>query len=228
MTYAEYIAYHRQGDAGVEERMIASLCRHFALNEWDAFRLIYFYTMTYHIPSALAMLLEGERDIKKLHFRTDRRYVRCNGAFPRLLNELNQDKFKRLLGCKTTTEAYKEVRSWFFFGRYAAYLFLEVFINTFAVGKLWIDDLVPDWEPDENYTKGAASIVGSNDPAALTLFLARARNDAADNVFAIETSLCAVEKFRKGTRWNGYYTERMLQEASESPKYGSLIYSLAR
>lgn len=228
MTYAEYIAYHRQGDAGVEERMIASLCRHFALNEWDAFRLIYFYTMTYHIPSALAMLLDGERDIKKLHFRTDRRYVRCNGAYERLLKELNQDKFRRLCECKTTTEAYKEVRSWFFFGRYAAYLFLEVFINTFAVGKLWIDDLVPDWEPDENYTKGAASIVGSNDPAALTLFLARARNDAADNVFAIETSLCAVEKFRKGTRWNGYYTERMLQEASESPKYGSLIYSLAR
>ena len=228
MTYAEYIAYHRQGDAGVEERMIASLCRHFALNEWDAFRLIYFYTMTYHIPSALDMLLKGERDKKKLHFRTDRRYVRCNGAYERLLKELNRDKFRRLCECKTTTEAYKEVRSWFFFGRYAAYLFLEVFINTFAVGKLWIDDLVPDWEPDENYTKGAASIVGSNDPAALTLFLARARNDAADNVFAIETSLCAVEKFRKGTRWNGYYTERMLQEASESPKYGSLIYSLAR
>ena len=228
MTYAEYIAYHRQGDAGVEERMIASLCRHFALNEWDAFRLIYFYTMTYHIPSALAMLLEGERDIKKLHFRTDRRYVRCNGAFPRLINELNQDKFKRLLACKTTTEAYKEVRSWFFFGRYAAYLFLEVFINVFPAGKLWTDDLVPDWEPDENYTKGAVSIIQSNEKTALNNFLNAARKDARDNVFAIETSLCAVEKFRKGTRWNGYYTERMLQEASESPKYGSLIYSLAR
>jgi hypothetical protein len=30
MTYEEYIRYHRRGDAGVEERMIASLCR--ALN----------------------------------------------------------------------------------------------------------------------------------------------------------------------------------------------------
>ena len=227
MTYAEYIAYHKQGDAGVEERMIASLCRHFGLNEWDAFRLFYFYSMTYPLPSALDMLLRGERNMKKLHFRTDRRYVRCNGAYERLLKELNRDKFRRLCECKTTTEAYKEVRSWFFFGRYAAYLFLEVFINTFAVGKLWIDDLVPDWEPDENYTKGAASIVGSNDPAALTLFLARARNDAADNVFAIETSLCAVEKFRKGTRWNGYYTERMLQEASES-RYATIIYQLAQ
>ena len=97
MTYQDYIAYHRQGDAGVEERMIASLCRHYALSAWDSFRLIYYYTMTYHIPSALAMLLEGERDIKKLHFRTDRRYVRCNGAYPRLLSELKQEKQERLL-----------------------------------------------------------------------------------------------------------------------------------
>lgn len=227
MTYQEYIQYHLQGDAGVEERMIASLCRHFALNEWDAFRLIYFYTMTYHIPSALDMLLKGERDKKKLHFRTDRRYVRCNGAYERLLIELNQDKFRRLCECKTTTEAYKEVRSWFFFGRYAAYLFLEVFIHVFAVGKLWIDDLVPDWEPDENYTKGAISVAEGNDNASLNTFLNRARKDTGDNVFSIETSLCAIEKFRKGTRWNGYYTERMLQEASES-RYASIIYQLAQ
>ncbi len=96
MTYAEYIAYHKQGDAGVEERMIASLCSYFNLNNWDAFRLIYYYTMTYHIPSALAMLLDGERNMKNLHFRTDRRYVRCNGAFPRLLSELTTCKAARL------------------------------------------------------------------------------------------------------------------------------------
>ena len=95
MTYAEYIEYHLQGDAGVEERMIASLAKHYALSDWDAFRLIYFYTMTYHIPSALAML-EGERNIKHLKFRTDRRYVRCNGAYDRLLAELNEDKLARL------------------------------------------------------------------------------------------------------------------------------------
>lgn len=35
MTYADYIAYHKQGDAGVEERMIASLCSYYHLSEWD-------------------------------------------------------------------------------------------------------------------------------------------------------------------------------------------------
>ena len=225
MTYEAYIAYHLQGDAGVEERMIASLSRHFAVSPYDTFRLIYYYTMTYHIPSALDMLLEGERDIKRLQFRTDRRYVRCNGAFPRLLQELTRDKFDRLRRLRTTSEAYKEVRSWYFFGRYAAYLFLEVWANAFHPD--WRDDLYPDWEPDENYTIGAVSIAGSNAKPVLDKFLDRARSDTRDNVFAIETSLCAVAKFIKGTRWNGYYTERMLSDALNT-RWQTLIYQLTR
>lgn len=224
MTYDEYIAYHNQGDAGAEERMIASLCRHFALSGWDAFRLIYFYTMTYHIPSALSMLIDGERNMKRLKFRTDRRYVRCNGAYSRLLQELTQDKYDRLLVVKTTQEAYNEVRGWFFFGRYAAYLFLEVYCNVFRPN--WEDNITYGWEPVENYTKGAVSIVRSNKRVVLDKFLNQARKDTRDNAFAIETSLCAVAKFDKGTRWNGFYTERMLKEAKDS-KYTNIIYQLA-
>lgn len=224
MTYDQYIAYHKRGDAGVEERMIAALSRHFRLSGWDAFRLIYFYTMTYHIPSALDML-NGERDIKRLKFRTDRRYVRCNGAFPRLLEELTPEKYEAVSACRTTSEAYKVVRGWYFFGRYAAYLFLEVWANVFSPG--WVDDLYPDWEADENYTKGALSLTRNGAKAALDNFLDRARIDAKDNVFAIETSLCAIAKFAKGTRWDGYYTERMLADA-EGTRWKNLIYSLAK
>lgn len=225
MTYDEYIAYHRQGDAGVEERMIASLCRHFALSEWDSFRLIYYYAMTYHIPSALAMLLDGERGMKQLKFRTDRRYVRCNGAYPRLLNELTKDKYERLRAVSTTQEAYNEVRKWFFFGRYAAYLFLEVYCNVFH--PQWTDDVKYGWEPDENYTIGAISVTKSKEKSVLDKFLERAKEDAGDNAFAIETSLCAVAKFNKGTRWNGYYTERMLDDA-KGTKYEGVIYQLVQ
>lgn len=223
MTYEEYIQYHIRGDAGVEERMIASLCHHFALSGWDSFRLIYFYTMTYHIPSALKMLKDGERNMACLHFRTDRRYVRCHGAFFRLLKELTYDKYERLQAVRTTQEAYNEVRKWFYFGRYAAYLFLEVYCNAFQ--PKWSDDITYKWEADENYTKGAISIIKSNDKKALDNFLTQAKIDTKDNAFAIETSLCAVEKFNKGTRWDGYYTERMLNEA-KGTKYQSLIFSL--
>lgn len=224
MNYAEYIAYHKQGDAGVEERMIASLCRHFELSGWDAFRLIYFYTMTYHIPSALDMLIDGQREMKELHFRTDRRYVRCNGAYPRLLEELSHDKYESLLKVKTTQEAYDIVRRWYFFGRYAAFLFLEVYMNVFT--PQWEDNVRYGWEEGENYTLGAISVTRSNERATLDKFLSQAKIDTRDNAFAIETSLCAVAKMDKGTRWNGYYTERMLEEA-KGTKYESLIYQLA-
>jgi hypothetical protein len=223
MNYEEYIAYHRQGDAGVEERMIASLCKHYRLDGWDSFRLIYFYTMTYHIPSALAMLLEGERDMKRLKFRTDRRYVRCNGAYDRLLEELKRDKYEKLLAVSTTQDAYDEVSKWFFFGRYAAFLFLEVYMNVFSPS--WIDNVAYGWEPDENYTKGAVHILGTDDREKLDKFLKDSIRDTGENAFSIETSLCSVAKFVKGTRWNGYYTERMLEDA-RGTKYEGIINKL--
>lgn len=169
-------------------------------------------------------MLHGERDMRKLKFRTDRRYVRCHGAYGRMLKELTQDKLAALLKVRSTSEAYQLVSSWYYFGRYAAYLFLEVWMNVCSPG--WKDDLKPGWEPGENYTRGAQILAGSNDPAALDAFLDRVRKDTGDNVFAIETSLCAVSKFEKGTRYDGYYTERMLSDASGT-RWEALIYKLA-
>ena len=223
MNYGEYIAYHRRGDAGVEERMIASLAKRLRLSKWDCFRLIYFYTMTYHIPSALRLLLNYENTKQSdLKFRTDRRYVRCNGAYDRLLRELDPRMLSSLENCKTTQEAYDTVRKWYYFGRYAAFLFLEVYCNCFRPD--WQDNVRFGWEADENYTIGAVHIVRTSDRTTLDKFLEMAKRDTADNAFAIETSLCAVAKFIKGTRWDGYYTERMLEEAGKSPEYGNLIY----
>lgn len=224
MNYSEYIAYHRRGDAGVEERMIASLAKRLCLSSRDTFRLIYFYTMTYHIPSALRLLLKPATTRQQdLVFRTDRRYVRCNGAYDRLLKELNPDMLVSLQHCKTTKEAYNTVRKWFFFGRYAAFLLLEVYCNCFRPD--WHDNLRFKWEADENYTKGAVHIIGTSDRNALDAFLEQAKIDTEDNCFAIETSLCSVAKFVKGTRWDGFYTERMLQEADKSPDYRQIIYA---
>lgn len=223
MNYHEYIEYHSRGDAGAEERMIASLSSCLSLDNWSKFKLIYYYSMTYHIPSALKLLFEGSVVNKsELTFRTDRRYVRCNGAYEKLLLFLEKSKMNVLTNCKTTKEAYEIVKSWFFFGRYATFLFLEVYINCFQ--PKWEDNLKFDWDPKENYTKGAISIIGSNNKSELDNFLEKAKLDTKDNSFAIETSLCAVAKFEKGTRWDGFYTERMLEDASKSKDYCDLIF----
>jgi hypothetical protein len=222
MTYEQYIEYHRRGDAGVEERAIATICRRLRLSSWDSFRLIYYYATTYHIPSALAVLNNPKIDYRELEFRTDRRYVRANGAYGRMMRELTRDKEAVVVRQAPTTEAFGVVNEWFYFGRYAAFLFLEVYINVFHPN--WVDDLKFTWARGENYVKGAVAITGTRVTALLDEFLERVKVDTGDNCFAIETSLCAVEKIRKGTRWQGYYTERLIKEAQAS-KYGKLIMS---
>lgn len=223
MTYDEYIAYHLGGDAGVEERMIASLANYFKLSRWDSFRLAYYYTTTYHIPSALKLLRNHNTPKVELKFRTDRRYVRIGDTFTRLQTQLSPKLLEQLDKATTTTEQYNIVSSWYFFGRYAAFLFLEVWAQ--LSGKQIDDDLVLKFEPEENYTKGAQIVAQTQDKTVLTAFIERAKHDTKDNVFSLETSLCAVAKLKKGTRWNGYYTERLLKDIAGS-EWENLIIAL--
>ena len=224
MLYDEksFIDYHLRGDAGVECVLNAKICKALGLSDYDKFRYMYFYSMTYNVDSALDML-KGEREIKRLKFRTDRRYVRCNGAYPKLLAGLNEGKLQELRNCKSTQQLYDSCRRWFFFGRYAAFLILENYMETFKpqVEK----NLKMGWEPDENYTKGAELVTGTDDRRELDRFLARCIRATGSNEFSLETSLCAVEKIRKGTRWDGYYTERLIDEMKES-KYKTFVMGL--
>lgn len=221
MTYEEYIRYHLGGDAGVEERMIASLSAYYKLSRWDSFRLAYYYTTTYHIPSALKLLRNHNTPKSELKFRTDRRYVRIGDNFSRIMAQLSPKLLERLDQATTTTEQYDIVSSWYFFGRYAAFLFLEVWAK--LSGKQIEDDLALKFEPEENYTKGAEIIAQTQDKAALTAFIESAKRDTNDNVFSLETSLCAVAKLKKGTRWNGYYTERLLSDIAGSEWEGIIL-----
>lgn len=224
MTYDEYIAYHLGGDAGVEERMIASLASYFKLSRWDSFRLAYYYTTTYNIPSALKLLRNHNTPKVELKFRTDRRYVRIGDTFTRLQAQLSPKLLEQLDKATTTTEQYNIVSSWYFFGRYAAFLFLEVWAQ--LSGKQITDDLVLKFEPEENYTKGAQIVAQTQDKTVLTAFVERAKHDTKDNVFSLETSLCAVAKLKKGTRWNGYYTERLLKDIAGSEWENLILYLL--
>lgn len=173
MTYEEYIRYHLGGDAGVEERMIASLSAHFGLSRWDSFRLAYYYTTTYHIPSALKLLRNHSTPKSELKFRTDRRYVRIGDNFNRIMAQLSPKLLEQLDKATTTTEQYDIVSSWYFFGRYAAFLFLEVWAK--LSGKQIKDDLALKFEPEENYTRGAEIIAQTQDKAALSAFIERAK-----------------------------------------------------
>lgn len=223
MEYAEYIKYHIGGDAGVEERMIASIAAYFKLSRWNSFRLIYYYAITYHIPSALKLLRNHKTPKGELKFRTDRRYVRIGDTFDRIMGNLSPEMLEQLDKAETTTEQYKVVASWYYFGRYAAFLFLEVWAK--VCGRQILDDFTMKFEPDENYTKGAEIVAGTQKREKLTQFIEKAKQDTNDNVFSLETSLCAVAKMEKGTRWNGFYTERLLNDI-KGCEWENLVISL--
>jgi hypothetical protein len=224
MTYDEYIRYHLGGDAGVEERMIASLSAHFGLSRWDSFRLAYYYTTTYHIPSALKLLRDHNTPKSELKFRTDRRWLRIGDRYDRVMAQLSPKLLEQLDQATTTAEQYDIVSGWYYFSRYASFLFLEVWAK--LSGKQITDNLALKFEPEENYTKGAEIIAQTQDKAALTAFIERAKTDTCDNVFSLETSLCAVAKLKKGTRWNGYYTERLLSDIAGSEWENLILYLL--
>ena len=216
MDYNWYIAYHLRGDASVEERFAARYVKEFHISDWDAFRFLYYYSLTYNLPSAIRLLDNPRTPKTALAFRTDRRYVGICGRFEKCMAALNKSMFSDVIACKTTHQQYQVVSKWYYFGRYAAYLFLECFYN------LWpcpVDDLRMKYDPKENYTKGAIISGRVHDQPTLDAFVDRAKADTHDNVYSIETSLCAVEKIKKGTRWDGFYTERLINElvASKLP-----------
>lgn len=209
MTYDQYIAYHLRGDASVEERFAARYIREKSLSQWDAFRFLYYYALTYSLPSAIRLLGNPSTPKFSLAFRTDRRYVGICGRFEKCMAALNPGMMERLIACTTTSAQYRLVSSWYYFGRYAAYLFLECYNN---LRPCPVDDIRMKYDPKENYTKGAIIVSGCKDQLALDAFIDRAKRDTQDNVFSLETSLCAVEKIKKGTRWDGFYTERLINE----------------
>lgn len=224
MTFEEFINYHN-GDGHPEESMVAKLCRHFKLSKYDCFRVVYYYSMCYNLVDPWKMLV-AKKPIPKddIDFVTDRRYVRMLDNYERLLKQLSPGLMERLVACKTTSRQYEEVRSWFFFGRYATYLFLECWNYLYPEDAA--DDFLPGWERDELYTKGAVALSGGRyDKARLDEFMRQAKAATGDTAFSIETSLCGYAKILKGTRYNGYYTDRMLSYTSGT-KIGEIVLKL--
>ncbi len=219
-----FVAYHKQGDAGVEGRVLAAISARLGLRPHQRFELVWCYQATYHIPSALRLYHDRNIPISKLTFRTDRRYMRCNGAFAKNMAAMTVTAYEQLIQCRTTTEAFRLMCGFPSVGRYAASMFLECFWSTNRPE--WDDDFTYEWEPDENYTKGALLLMKKPDRDKLDNLFNRLKAATSDTGFARETSLCALEKMRKGTRWNGFYTERCISDALGTEYQGLILGSL--
>lgn len=176
---------------------------------------------------------------RKLIFQSDRKYVRMLDNFrsmlatwANLLDKHGADFDGRFINRNTidTKAAILEIERWFFFRRFSAYLFIETYCDILGLEGSRAEGL--DYEGDAmTFAGGLFYCFGMDNEAQYVqahhklptdqqtfealLFELQEQVKAAggdDNVTKLETSLCAYEKFFKGTRYNGFYADRMLGE----------------
>lgn len=175
----------------------------------------------------------------KLMFQSDRKYVRMLDRFRGLLatwfflldnhGQTFDDKFIKQ-NVISTKSALSVAEKWYYFSRFSAYLFLETYCDikglesarangmsyegdnmTFAGGLFYVYNL----DADAEYVQRNHRLPIDPDTfEAMVQDLQEKTKEygADDSLVKLETSLCAYEKFFKGTRYNGYYADRMLEE----------------
>ena len=252
---SEFVRYHICGDGECNGILLKAWADARALGEAERFDLAFFYATVYNIPSAIFMLGERGRIVadpdawcaankKRLIFQSDRRYMRCNGALERTLEQFSC----RLAGGEAfigktvhggeidTSRAISLCQEWPNYGRFGAYLFTETL--TYLLGLRSANRPAFDFANGATATSGVMNVFGLDAEAdefdrrkripedvsleqldAFLATIAEAVEEAGgdSDIACLETSLCAYRKFYKGSRYNGYYLDRQLEELMAYP-----------
>lgn len=172
---------------------------------------------------------------QNLVFQSDRKYIRMRDSFEKCLNHFkninNVDDFLSKVtenNIIVLKKAIPYVSSWVLFGRFSAFLFLETFVELTGIA---IENTTIVWKDGNTATSGLMNVYGFDEQANMfdktgnllvpsnkmddmlkALIVRIARTGGNTNVTEVETSLCAYRKLYKGSRYNGYYLDRMLEE----------------
>ena len=173
----------------------------------------------------------------KIIFQSDRKYIKMKNSFQKcLLTWLNNRDMIQEISKETEIDLNKwipKVEKYPLFGRFSAYLYLETVAWLLNIE---VKNAEMEWENGATATSGLLHIYGYDseaeeydktrklkapfnheklqemvEPVLTAISMANGDN----NITKVETSLCAYRKFYKGTRYNGYYLDRMLEEIIE-------------
>ena len=190
-----------------------------------------------------------------LFFQSDRKYVKILDRFNNCLkfyknNLTDSNKVLETFVVNNEIDIGKAIRiiqKWYYFGRCSAFLFIET-LCTLTGYK--IKNYTIDWQNGDTATSGLMNVFGYDESAnyfdkhnklpinldkhtldqmLLNVMREIKRKGGNDNVTYIETSLCGYRKHFKGTRYNGYYLDRQLEEINfykNDSKRKSLICDL--
>lgn len=176
---------------------------------------------------------------KIIIFQSDRRYVRVGNNYEKMLNCFSGrlankeseviEKMKKN-GKLNMQKIESEVSNWYFFGRFSTYLFAETLGRLFGqdIGTTQFDWLNGDTATSgmmnllcldqsadyfDKYGKLPSNITTTQLDVGLRIVQQKIKSKGFTPITAeIETSLCAYRKFYKGSRYNGYYIDRILDE----------------
>ena len=243
----EFLQYHKNGDGECNTVILCKWADRHGLKFQQRYELAFYFSITYSVISAIVLLehqeemlsdIDGwvEKNKSNIIFQSDRKYMRMKDSFQRTLHFWNKNlrdgkAFVQSVhsGDRISLEkAVNTVEKWEMFGRFSAFLFLEMFVN---LTKLPAENTTIVWKDGNTATSGLLNLFGYDDAAtkfdktkrlliqpkqmdkmlAYTIDRIR-RYGGSTNVTEIETSLCAYRKFYKGSRYNGYYLDRMLEE----------------
>lgn len=217
------------------------------LTDSQRFWLAYLYGLSYSQTTAIRVFLRfpelgslnstqlqkfWDRNKASLYFNPDRKYVKNNDKFVPAIESMKEltagsplEYWDELTRPGFAT-AYKSIKKeWFYFGPMGIYLFLDAlwgllpqwyidpdFIDWKSCGKtvpegmchlLYLDELVDDKEyPIDRFNREVNWLC----------------KKTGQPVVVVESTLCAFRKLFKGTRYIGYYADRMLVECTQVNK----------
>ena len=115
---------------------------------------------------------------------------------------------------------YKGIlKKWDFFGPHGAYLFFDALYG--LCPNIYVDPITLDWSHSgKTVVEGMAHMLYQDELIETREFPLKKYDHAVDSLqessgqpkVIIESTLCAFRKFFKGTRYVGYYADRMLEE----------------
>lgn len=242
----EFVQYHINGDGECNTVVLVEWANKHNLNLQERFELAYFFSITYAVESAIILFESREKvlgDIntwvrenkRKIVFQSDRKYMRMKDSFEQCLLWFKRNRSVEAFLSKVQRDgvidletAINFIEGWTMFGRFSAFLFLEMFVNLIGAK---IENTTIDWKHGNTATSGLLNLFGYDKAADAfdktgrlavpaekmdeyleTLICMIEKAGGSTNVTEIETSLCAYRKFYKGSRYNGYYLDRMLEE----------------
>ena len=205
--------------------------------EW----LVLFYGLSYCVPTAIVCLEHLPEILRnpeafwrkykdRLIFQSDRRWVKFNDRFaPSFVDFVKKGILRQLRGSGAVDleRALGLIQSVSYFARFAAFLTLEAYCFMFQ--RPTINDSL-DWKHGDTATSGMLNVLCLDNEAnefdrtgvltqsvkmldhALQYIQSKIPPQDGRSVLFVETNLCAYRKLFKGTRYVGYYVDRVQGE----------------